>query len=84
MLQDDQGEVRRIPITTPRGVFEVWTERVGSNPGVKVLLLHGGPGATHEYLRNFERHLPMAGFELYFYDQLGSGRSEHRHPPGSL
>ena len=40
-----------------------------------VLCLHGGPGATHDYL------LPMAdlteyGYKVVFYDQLGCGRSE--------
>ncbi len=42
------GGVKMIPITTPRGTFHVWTRRVGNNPKLKVLLLHGGPGATHE------------------------------------
>ena len=72
---------RRIPISTPKGEFQVWTRRVGANPGVKVLLLHGGPGSTHEYLEIFEEHLPPAGFELYFYDQLGAGRSDQPDEP---
>ncbi len=37
-----------IPISTPKGDFKVWTKRVGNNPTMKVLLLHGGPGMTHE------------------------------------
>ena len=73
--------VRRIPIETPSGRFEVWTRRVGRNPGIKVLLLHGGPGASHEYLLNFEEHLPQAGIELYFYDQLGSHHSDRPDDP---
>ena len=44
---DSEG-VRRIPITTPSGTFEVWTKKLGDNPTMKVLLLHGGPGMTHE------------------------------------
>ena len=36
------GGVRMIPITTPKGTFNVWTKRVGNNPTIKVLLLHGG------------------------------------------
>ena len=36
------GGVRMIPITTPKGSFKVWTKRVGNNPRIKVLLLHGG------------------------------------------
>ncbi|HEY1089835.1 MAG TPA: hypothetical protein VGE47_01955, partial [Burkholderiaceae bacterium] len=43
------GGVKQITIDTPKGKFKVWTKRVGNNPKIKVLLLHGGPGATHEY-----------------------------------
>ena len=38
------GGARRIPVDTPSGRFSVWTKRVGNNPDLKVLLLHGGPG----------------------------------------
>lgn len=70
------GGVRRIPITTPKGTFTVWTKRVGSNPTIKVLLLHGGPGATHEYFEAADSFLPAAGVEYYYYDQLGSAYSD--------
>jgi proline iminopeptidase len=73
--------VRMVAISTPHGDFRVWTKRVGDNADVKVLLLHGGPGATHEYLANFADHLPAAGFEMYFYDQLGSGHSDRPDEP---
>ncbi|TMD12857.1 MAG: alpha/beta fold hydrolase [Chloroflexi bacterium] len=71
------GGARRIPVDTPAGRFAVWTKRVGSNPELKVLLLHGGPGATHEYLEACDSYLPAAGIEYYYYDQLGSGFSDH-------
>ena len=70
------GGVRMIPITTPRGSFKVWTKRVGNNPRVKVLLLHGGPGATHEYFEAADSYFPGAGVEYYYYDQLGSAYSD--------
>ena len=70
------GGVRLIPITTPLGTFNVWTKRVGNNPALKVLLLHGGPGATHDYFEACDSFLPEAGVEYYYYDQLGSGRSD--------
>jgi len=66
------GGVRRIPITTPHGTFNVWTRRFGNNPRIKLLLLHGGPGATHEYFEACDAYLPAAGIEFYYYDQLGS------------
>jgi proline iminopeptidase len=70
------GGVRRIPIHTPKGDFTVWTKRFGSSPRIKLLLLHGGPGATHEYFESFESFLPAAGIELIYYDQLGSAYSD--------
>jgi proline iminopeptidase len=67
---------KRIPVETPSGTFEVWTRKVGDHPTIKVLLLHGGPGATHEYLLPLEEPLAGAGYELYHYDQLGSHLSD--------
>lgn len=70
------GGVRRIPITTAHGTFNVWTKRVGNNPRIKLLLLHGGPGATHEYFEACDSYLPAGGIEYYYYDQLGSAYSD--------
>jgi proline iminopeptidase len=75
------GGARMIPVTTPVGDFRVWTKRVGSNPDLTVLLLHGGPGATHEYLETCDGYLPAAGIEYYFYDQLGSFYSDQPDDP---
>jgi proline iminopeptidase len=76
--KDDQfeGGIKMIPITTPSGTFKVWTKRVGNNPKIKVLLLHGGPGATHELYSSFDGFLPQEGIEYYYYDQLGSYYSD--------
>lgn len=66
------GGVKMIPVTTPLGTFKVWTKRFGNNPRIKVLLLHGGPGGTHEFFESFESFFPKEGIEFYEYDQLGS------------
>ena len=81
--RDDRlsGGSRRVAINTPAGQFFVWTKRVGNNPDLQVLLLHGGPGATHEYLEACDSYLPAAGVEYYYYDQLGSGRSDQPDDP---
>jgi proline iminopeptidase len=68
--------VKMIPIETPAGKFNVWTKRFGNNPTIKVLLLHGGPAMTHEYMECFESFFPKEGFEFYEYDQLGSYYSD--------
>lgn len=70
------GGVKMIPVSTPVGTFKVWTKRIGNNPRIKVLLLHGGPAATHEYMECFESFFPKEGFEFYEYDQLGSFYSD--------
>lgn len=70
------GGVRMIPIHTPQGDFRVWTKRIGNNPRIKVLILHGGPGATHEAYEAFDSFLPADGIEYYYYDQLGSAYSD--------
>ena len=75
------GGVRMIPVRTPAGQFRVWTKRVGSNPRLKMLLLHGGPAATHEYLESFDGWMPHAGVEYYYYDQLGSHYSDQPDDP---
>jgi proline iminopeptidase len=75
------GGSRLIPVRTPAGPYRVWVKRVGNNPDVRVLLLHGGPGATHEYLEACDSYLPAAGIEYYYYDQLGSGFSDRPEDP---
>ncbi len=75
------GGVKMITIDTPKGKFKVWTKRVGNNPRIKVLLLHGGPGATHEYFAAFDSYFPGAGIEYYYYDQLGSAFSDQPTDP---
>ena len=70
------GGIKMISINTPKGKFDVWTKRFGNNPKIKVLLLHGGPGSTHEYFESFESFLPQEGIEFIYYDQLGSYYSD--------
>ena len=55
--------------------YKVWTKRFGNSP-MKVLILHGGPAGTHEYLESFQSFFPQANIEFYEYDQLGSYYSD--------
>jgi L-proline amide hydrolase len=55
-----------------------WYKIIGDNSNrlPPLVTLHGGPGATHDYL------LPVAdlaedGRQVIFYDQIGNGRSTH-------
>lgn len=78
------GGARLIPISTPKGTFNVWTKRVGNDPTIKVLLLHGGPGMTHEYFEAADAYFPGAGVEYYYYDQLGSFSNSDQPKDSSL
>ena len=69
--------VKIIPITTDYGDFNVWTKQIGNNPTKKVLLLHGGPGANHQYFKSFESFFPNEDIQFYYYDQLGSTLSDN-------
>ncbi len=70
------GGINMIPIETPRGTFKVYTKRIGNNPKMRVLLLHGGPGCTHEQFGCFDGYLPKEGIEYIYYDQLDSYYSD--------
>jgi len=65
--------IRMFPVVN--GKYKVWTKKLGSG-SIKVLLLHGGPGFSHEYLEAMESFLPQAGIEMYYYDQLGCNNSD--------
>lgn len=52
-------------------------EEEGKHP---LLCLHGGPGASHDYLTPLSA-LAGTGRRVIFYDQLGSGRSDHPDRP---
>ena len=51
-------------------------ETVESQSRKESLLLHGGPGATHEAFEALERFAGAEGMELVYYDQLGSAWSD--------
>src|SRR5258708_19148624 len=61
---------RPMPLTV-NGVT-LFTRRVGSGP--LVVVLHGGPGAHHDYLLPQYDRLAR-GRELFYYDQRGGGQS---------
>jgi proline iminopeptidase len=70
------GGVKVVSVKTSKGEFKIWTKSIGNNPKIKVLLLSGGPGASHEYLECFESFFPRESIEFIYYDQLGTGNSE--------
>jgi proline iminopeptidase len=59
-------------IDVPGG--RVWWKKAGNGDALPLLLLHGGPGASHNYLLPIEAL--AAERPVIFYDQLGCGRSD--------
>lgn len=57
---------------TARG--KIWWKIEGSSSRTPLLLLHGGPGAGHNYLEPLARLADQR--PVIFYDQLGCGRSD--------
>ena len=58
--------------------YRVWYRSVGGGgeqEDVPLLVLHGGPGAPHDYLDNLAA-LASDTRQVIFYDQLGCGRSD--------
>jgi len=59
-------------ISVPGG--QVWYKIVNPSISIPLLVLHGGPGSSHNYLEPLER---LANERtIIFYDQLGCGNSE--------
>lgn len=59
-------------IAVPGG--NVWFKRVGGGAGLPLLVVHGGPGLPHIYLRSLERLADER--EVIYWDQLGCGNSD--------
>lgn len=60
-------------VAVPGG--RIWHRVVNANhPGIPLLIVHGGPGLSHDYLVPLSR----LGIDrpIVFYDQLGCGRSD--------
>ncbi|GIO05737.1 proline iminopeptidase [Brevibacillus reuszeri] len=60
-------------IEVPGG--RVWYSRVGDGEKTPLIVLHGGPGNTHDPLKE-ALHVLGEDRPVIFYDQLGSGNSE--------
>lgn len=51
------------------------------SPLPPLLLLHGGPGSTHNYFEAFDQLVATTGRPIVMYDQLGCGRSSIPNDP---
>jgi L-proline amide hydrolase len=74
-----------LPVTegyVPFRGYRTWYRVYGADTEghAPLLMLHGGPGAAHDYLENLSE-LARNGRRVVFYDQLGCGKSDHPHNP---
>lgn len=61
---------------------KIWYRIAGKeSSGIPLLIVHGGPGATHDYLLNLETLSNER--PVIFYDQLGCGNADHPLTPRS-
>ncbi len=72
----------------PFGEWRTWYRITGTrDPAVPgqakppLVVLHGGPGCTHDYVDSF-RLLAEGGRAVIHYDQIGNGRSTHLRDKG--
>jgi L-proline amide hydrolase len=70
-VQSIEGEV-------PLRGYKTWYRITGdlNSPKPPVVMLHGGPGAAHNYIDSY-KHLASNDRAVIHYDQLGCGRSTH-------
>jgi L-proline amide hydrolase len=62
--------------TVPFEDGETWYRVTGEGGTTPLIVLHGGPGATHDYVLSLT-DLARDGRAVIHYDQLGNGRSTH-------
>jgi proline-specific peptidase len=69
--------------TVPFKGYHTWYRRIGTcDPGkYPLLVLHGGPGVCHNYLKSLD-DIASTGREIIYYDQLGCGHSSTPPNPG--
>jgi proline iminopeptidase len=60
--------------------YDLFYRQFGEPRQGEILCLHGGPGATHDYLLSLA-DLAVHGYRVTLYDQLGCGRSQVPRDP---
>ncbi|POQ07200.1 L-amino acid amidase [Pseudomonas syringae pv. avii] len=68
----------------PFGDYQTWYRITGDlrGGGTPLVILHGGPGCTHDYVDSF-KDIANTGRAVIHYDQLGNGKSTHLPDMGS-
>jgi L-proline amide hydrolase len=61
----------------PFGEYRTWYRITGSldSPFLPLVVAHGGPGCTHDYVDSFKDIFALDGRPIIHYDQIGNGNS---------
>jgi len=78
------AELRSTEGEAPFGAYRTWYRVTGDLGGPKkpLVVLHGGPGATHNYVDSI-KGIARQGRAVVHYDQLGAGKSTHLREKGA-
>lgn len=65
--------------------YETWYRVTGdlAGPRLPLVVAHGGPGCTHDYVDAFKGITALDGRAVIHYDQLGNGKSTHLPEKGA-
>jgi len=71
-------ETRTVPFRDLETWVQVTTPQTPVEGALPLIVVHGGPGMAHDYLRNLAALADETGRTVVHYDQVGCGRSSHR------
>lgn len=73
------GAVGSVEGFVPFRGHQTWYRVTGDlkGPRLPLVLAHGGPGCTHDYVDSFKDITALDGRAVIHYDQLGNGKSTH-------
>ncbi|KAF2235584.1 proline-specific peptidase [Viridothelium virens] len=76
MLHSQEARVQ-VTVPSTNRVCYTWYKIFGhlESHHVPLVVLHGGPGACHEYMLPYRKLTERFGIPTIFYDQLGNGNS---------
>jgi L-proline amide hydrolase len=78
MLASVPVETRTVPFRDLETWVQVTTPASPVSGALPLVVVHGGPGMGHDYLRNLAALADETGRTVVHYDQVGCGRSSHR------
>ncbi len=68
-------------LTTGSHIAYIRTSAIGTRKSIPVIYLHGGPALPDPWGQKLSAQLAQNGFDVYYYDQIGSGLSNRLATP---